>query len=204
MDDKNLSGWNYIVYIIIKNNFKYREFSLKELYSFEPYFRMVYPENFHIKDKLRQVLQNLRDKGFLSFQSRGVYQLTFDEYYVLDEPRAQEEIVYLLSNEAIPEWVKIGRTNSIERRLKELYNTSVPLPFKLETSITTSTIEDSLVLERSIHNIIDTLNPDLRKNTEANRREFFKMSVEKGKSVFSLVNDIIYIGDNKIRPVTLA
>jgi hypothetical protein len=87
------------------------------------------------KEKLRQTLQNLRDKSLLSFQSRGTYQLLTDLKFVSNRKTNQQEIVYLLSNDSIPGWVKIGRTNAIDRRLKELYNTSVPLPFKLEESI---------------------------------------------------------------------
>ena len=32
-----------------------------------------HPENNFIKDKIRQQLQNLRDKGFIEFTSRGNY-----------------------------------------------------------------------------------------------------------------------------------
>lgn len=62
-----LRGWQYIVYELIKNNFKDNSFTLFELYSFEEYFKLVYPHNYHIKDKLRQTLQKLRDNGYLTF-----------------------------------------------------------------------------------------------------------------------------------------
>lgn len=47
---------------------------------------------------------------------------------------SEEGIVYVLSNEAMPGLVKIGRTNrdDLEVRLRELYTTGVPLPFKCE------------------------------------------------------------------------
>ncbi|MFW6298068.1 MAG: GIY-YIG nuclease family protein [Bacillota bacterium] len=192
----DLTGWNYIVYVLIKNNFENRKFSLNELYEYEKYFAQVYPKNMHIKDKLRQTLQNLRDKGFIDFVSRGRYQMIFD-YEEVEDSLKQEDLIYLLSNPSIPEWVKIGRTNSIERRLKQLYNTSVPLPFEVVETIKTETRESSEILEKSIHNIIDTLNPDLRKNTEANKREFFKMSPEEGKQIFELVSNIIGIQPNR-------
>lgn len=189
----NLKGWNYIVYILIKNNFNYKTFGLKDLYAFEPYFSQVYPSNLHVKEKLRQTLQNLRDKGLILFISKGNYQLS--QQLTMEEPIQvqHQEMVYLLSNDSIPGWVKIGRTNSIDRRLKELYNTSVPLPFSLVKSIITNTFEESSILENSIHNIIDTINPSLRKNTEANKREFFKMTSDEGKSVFQLVIKIMGI-----------
>lgn len=51
------------------------EFNLDEIYSFEKDLSEQYPHNQHIKDKLRQQLQILRDKGFLKFVSRGHYKL---------------------------------------------------------------------------------------------------------------------------------
>lgn len=188
-----LKGWNFIVFTLVKNNFINEPFTLSDVYNYEQYFKQVYPSNFHIKDKLRQTLQNLRDKGLLLFLSPGNYQM-IQNY---DRDRVDEEdkqgFVYLLSNESIPGWVKIGRTSVIERRLKELYNTSVPLPFKLEETIHTKTLEESRILEKSIHSIIDTLKPNLRKYTEAYRREFFMMSIDEGKSIFKLVNQIVGI-----------
>ena len=55
-----------------------------------------------------------------------MYQLIDQEETIINKTSKydENETVYLLSNESIPGWVKIGRTNSIERRLKELYNTS--------------------------------------------------------------------------------
>lgn len=52
------------------------EFSLHELYRFEDELQLVHPSNRHIKEKIRQKLQLLRDKGFLQFLGRGVYRLT--------------------------------------------------------------------------------------------------------------------------------
>lgn len=53
-----------------------REFTLDEVYAFENKLNKVHPENKHIKDKIRQQLQFLRDKGYLDFVSRGYYRLT--------------------------------------------------------------------------------------------------------------------------------
>lgn len=199
----NLKGWNYIVYTLILNNFKDNPFLLSELYSFEPYFKAVYPKNLHIKDKLRQILQHLRDKGLLEFQYNGKYQLNNSIITNSNQKSTnQQEVVYLLSNESIPEWIKIGRTNEIDRRLKELYSTSVPLPFKVEETIRTNSLDESKILERSIHSIIDTINPSLRKKTEASKREFFKLSVDEGKSIFGLLSQIMGLNANDNRETT--
>ncbi len=52
------------------------EFALSDIYNFESILRIKHPNNRHIKDKIRQQLQFLRDKGYLEFKSRGVYRLT--------------------------------------------------------------------------------------------------------------------------------
>ena len=53
-----------------------KEFILNEVYAFENELGRLHPENRHIKDKIRQQLQFLRDKGYLDFMSRGYYRLT--------------------------------------------------------------------------------------------------------------------------------
>jgi type II restriction enzyme len=50
-----------------------KEFSLPELYSFEKDLAERHPNNKHIKDKIRQQLQFLRDKDYLEFVSKGIY-----------------------------------------------------------------------------------------------------------------------------------
>jgi len=52
-----------------------REFSLDEAYSFESRLSKKHPDNKHIKAKIRQQLQVLRDKGYLEFVDRGKYKL---------------------------------------------------------------------------------------------------------------------------------
>lgn len=53
-----------------------REFTLNDVYMFEKELNQLHPENRHIKDKIRQQLQFLRDKGYLNFVSRGYYRLS--------------------------------------------------------------------------------------------------------------------------------
>ena len=53
-----------------------KEFTLDEVYVFENILYQKHPDNKHIKDKIRQQLQFLRDKGYLEFLKRGKYRLT--------------------------------------------------------------------------------------------------------------------------------
>ncbi len=52
-----------------------RSFSLQQLYSYEGELSLLHPDNKHIRDKLRQQLQILRDRGYLEFVSPGYYRL---------------------------------------------------------------------------------------------------------------------------------
>lgn len=49
------------------------DFTLDEIYQFEEKLKLKYPKNNFIKDKIRQQLQVLRDKGIIEFSSRGKY-----------------------------------------------------------------------------------------------------------------------------------
>ena len=53
-----------------------REFNLDEVYGFTDSLQAKHPGNRHVKDKIRQQLQLLRDKGYLEFVSRGRYRLS--------------------------------------------------------------------------------------------------------------------------------
>jgi type II restriction enzyme len=50
-------------------------FTLDTMYAFENELSKLHPINRHVKDKIRQQLQILRDKGYLDFISRGEYKL---------------------------------------------------------------------------------------------------------------------------------
>jgi type II restriction enzyme len=51
------------------------EFELNDVYAFEGRLSQLYPNNRHVKQKIRQQLQVLRDHGYLDFVSRGYYRL---------------------------------------------------------------------------------------------------------------------------------
>lgn len=52
-----------------------KDFTLQEIYNFEPILKQKYPNNNFIKDKIRQQLQFLRNKWYLEFVSNGKYRV---------------------------------------------------------------------------------------------------------------------------------
>jgi type II restriction enzyme len=55
-----------------------REFGIGDVYAFEQRLAALYPGNRHVKPKIRQQLQVLRDAGYLEFLGDGRYRLVAD------------------------------------------------------------------------------------------------------------------------------
>lgn len=96
------------------------------------------------------------------------------------ENQVGTHIVYVLSNEAMPGLVKIGRTSQKpEQRLRDLYTTGVPLPFKCEYACYTSR---PVELESALHKLLASLrvNP---------AREFFRIAPENLFPLLRMLNE---------------
>jgi len=50
-------------------------FTLSEIYQFEERLAKLHPRNKHIRPKIRQQLQILRDRGVIKFLDKGLYQI---------------------------------------------------------------------------------------------------------------------------------
>ena len=75
-EEKEISAKGWLLDVMnCLERLKDKEFALDEVYSFEDTLSRKHPENKHIKDKIRQQLQILRDKGFLEFVERGKYRI---------------------------------------------------------------------------------------------------------------------------------
>jgi type II restriction enzyme len=72
--DLDAKGWLFDVSLCI-DQLKKREFSLDDVYVFEPVLKAKHPANNNVKAKIRQQLQFLRDKGILEFKGSGQYKL---------------------------------------------------------------------------------------------------------------------------------
>jgi PAS domain-containing protein len=86
------------------------------------------------------------------------------------------EIIYILINEAMPGYVKIGRTTNLEQRIRSLDTTSVPLPFECFYACT---VQDADFVERQLHDAF--LDHRVRSS-----REFFELSPDRVVSALKL------------------
>lgn len=89
-------------------------------------------------------------------------------------------IVYLLTNPVMPGLVKIGMTTQedIDRRMKELYTTGVPVPFECQFACRVKK-GDCGKIEKALHAAFAP------QRINANR-EFFRIQVEQAKAILEL------------------
>ncbi len=67
-------GWISDVLYFVRRSGK-TKFCLSDIYRFESKLKELHPRNSHVRDKIRQQLQILRDRGILKFQGKGTYLL---------------------------------------------------------------------------------------------------------------------------------
>jgi hypothetical protein len=87
-----------------------------------------------------------------------------------------KEIIYILINESMPGYVKIGRTTNLEQRIRSLDTTGVPLPFECFYACT---VNDSTFVEKQLHDAF--LDHRVRSS-----REFFEISPERALAALKL------------------
>lgn len=89
-------------------------------------------------------------------------------------------IVYLLTNPVMPGLVKIGMTaqEDIDKRMRELYTTGVPVPFECKFACKVKT-SDCLKIEKALHKAFDPQRVN-------QNREFFRINVEQAQAILEL------------------
>lgn len=90
------------------------------------------------------------------------------------------EVVYLLTNEAMPDMVKIGMTSyeDVGKRIAQLNTTGVPLPFEL---VFACRVPNGKLVEGALHKAFapNRVNPN---------REFFRIKVEQALAIMKLLH----------------
>ena len=90
------------------------------------------------------------------------------------------KIVYILTNESMPDTIKIGITDNLNRRIRELDNTSTPLPFECYYAVE---VENAALIKKKIHQGLD--DKRVRQN-----REFFNATPEQAKSILEIAETL--------------
>ena len=109
------------------------------------------------------------DTGHISHAARG---------HPLADAETGEGTVYVLTNPAMPDLVKIGMTTNIETRLGHLYKaTGVPAPFECVLAVRVS---NAAAVEKALHTAFD----DKRVNPN---REFFEIAPEQATAILEVI-----------------
>jgi len=87
-----------------------------------------------------------------------------------------DNIIYILINEAMPGYVKIGKTNNLEQRIRSLDTTGVPLPFECFYACK---VKDAAFVERQLLDAF--LDHRVRSS-----REFFEIAPERAVAALKL------------------
>ena len=107
--------------------------------------------------------------------------------------------IYILKNPSFLDYIKIGYADDVYSRLKTLNDKSaVPFAFRLYAYYKVNhRLED-----KTVHDIIDKLNPSLRARDNINgkerKREFFEMSAEDAYDILHCIAKINGLEDNLV------
>jgi len=118
----------------------------------------------------------------------------------MEKQNNNKGIVYVLSNSAMPGLVKIGMTTreNIDIRMKELYSTGVPVPFKCEYACEVKAA-DCLKIEKALHKAFQPYRVN-------NNREFFSIEHEQATAILEvfdrkdITNEVTAEIDNDLTP----
>jgi len=108
-------------------------------------------------------------------------------------------VIYILTNPSFPKYVKIGYSDNVEKRLDELNRSEcIPFAFRLYAYYKV----DNRLSDMKVHELIDSLNPDLRSKEnykgKERKREFFAMSKEHAYSILKSIATINNLEKNLI------
>ena len=97
-------------------------------------------------------------------------------------------VIYILTNPSFPEYVKIGYATNIEDRLKQLNRSeTIPYAFRVYATYETS----KALTDKKVHELIDSLNPDLRAietfDGKPRVKEFYSMTKEDAYKILECI-----------------
>lgn len=107
--------------------------------------------------------------------------------------RDKSGVIYILTNPSFPKYVKIGYSDNVDKRLEELNRSEcIPFAFRLYAYYK---VENRLS-DKKVHELIDSLNPELRSveniNGRERKREFYAMPKEQA---YGILNSIAIINN---------
>jgi len=135
-------------------------FALDDIYAKEGALQNRFPNNRHVRDKIRQVLQQLRDTGLVNFLGGGEYELDLDYGDLALEHSSRDE-----------DGIQIPKTSRVVRHVR-LRNTLLASDLKQRYEYTCQVCQDSIQLVNrkyaEAHHIRPLGAPHLGRDVEGN------------------------------------
>lgn len=100
-------------------------------------------------------------------------------------------VIYIMTNPSFPQYVKIGYTDDVDKRLKDFNRSEcVPYAFRLYAYYEVT----ERLTDMKLHSLIDRLNPGLRTIEEVNGkkrvREFYAMEAHEAYNILETIAEI--------------
>jgi hypothetical protein len=151
------------------------EFPLYDSCHFLSYLCRLFMKQLHIDENVITEQLSERERGIFFLLSNKNNNITKKHINTMEYG-----IVYLLTNPVMPGLVKIGMTTQedIDKRMKELYTTGVPVPFECQFACKVKK-GDCAKIEKALHTAFAP------QRINANR-EFFRIQVEQAKAILEL------------------
>jgi hypothetical protein len=124
-----------------------------------------------------------------TFTWKVLYAKTIDDLKKFEQYHSKGRFVYVLTNEAYPGFVKIGKAVNPVRRVEQINGAGVVSEWKLRYSLP---VENDYIIENSVHKYL----AEFRRGTDqGSSREFFQVTLEHAIEVIEMLAKEVRRGD---------
>jgi hypothetical protein len=124
-----------------------------------------------------------------TFTWKFLYGKSTEDLKKFEQYHSKGKFVYVLTNEAYPGFVKIGKAINPLRRVEQINGAGVVSEWKLSYSLP---VENDYIIENSVHKYL----AEYRRGTDqGSSREFFEVSLEQAIETIELLAKEVRTGD---------
>jgi hypothetical protein len=124
-----------------------------------------------------------------TFTWKFLYGKSTEDLKKFEQYHSKGKFVYVLTNEAYPGFVKIGKAINPLRRVEQINGAGVVSEWKLSYSLP---VENDYIIENSVHKYL----AEYRRGTDqGSSREFFEVSLEQAIETIELLAKEVKTGD---------
>lgn len=111
----------------------------------------------------------------------------------VEKSQVETEIIYVLRNPAMPNYVKIGKTQDLQQRMKDLDNTSIPVPFEC---IYAALVEKRRRWEKVLHDVFLEYRVNQRRKFFTSQSVMVKaIDVLRAAQIENVTSNVLVVAD---------